>query len=123
VTLRSAAAPPEGDGRAVLVVRPEHLHIDDGDAPADANRLSAHVERVLYLGGSRKLVVRFATGDSGLIIQSSDAPGTVAEGSDITVWWRPDECLLVADTGEGGAQAEDPLLPDEAIAPDSQLTS
>ncbi|MDH4160387.1 MAG: TOBE domain-containing protein [Actinomycetota bacterium] len=50
-----------GAGRAVI--RPESLHLEEGDATGD-NRLPAMVERVVYLGSTSQVFLRLPDGSS-----------------------------------------------------------
>ncbi len=52
---------PPGPGRAVI--RPESLHLEEGDATGD-NRLPGMVERVVYLGSTSQVFVRLPDGSS-----------------------------------------------------------
>jgi ABC-type Fe3+/spermidine/putrescine transport system ATPase subunit len=55
---------PLGPGRAVI--RPESVHLEEGDATGD-NRLPGMVERVVYLGSTSQVFVRLPEGS---VVQS-----------------------------------------------------
>ena len=96
--LRTAYPLPRED-RLLLAVQTEKLVIDAGDAPGDANRLSARVTEVLYQGESLRVFAALADGT----VVSLRQPGNHAArqripppGAPLSVALSPRDTIVVA---------------------------
>lgn len=97
-TLRAERAPGEQVGdEAAIVVRPERLRILGRDGiPVDGdNAVSATVTDVVYLGSSRKLVLRLVNGDACVVRETAGQHSAAAPGEDVTVTWPVSAGVMV----------------------------
>jgi putative spermidine/putrescine transport system ATP-binding protein len=84
--------------RAVVAVRPERIRISDGAVgPADENGVSGVLREVIYLGRSRRFVVRLASGQE---VSSYEQVGTdrdLAPGSAVHLSWRAEDATALPE--------------------------
>jgi putative spermidine/putrescine transport system ATP-binding protein len=107
--------------RAVVVVRPERLHVVTEGRSGDDNVLEAVVRQIVYLGSARKLELEFADGRHGRVREPAGASSDVGEGDQTRVAWAPDEGVLLAEQEVHLPEMEDiPLM--EAAAPAAPAT-
>jgi putative spermidine/putrescine transport system ATP-binding protein len=99
--LRAAAPqPPPASARVVVSVRPERITLQAGDLPAEAeNTIGGCVIDVIYLGRSRKYVIRTAAGAEVVCYQQAR---TSAEldfqlGSAVSIRWRAEDATVLLD--------------------------
>ena len=100
-TLRAQRAAGEQVGDAVaVVVRPERLRIITGNdaSPEGDNVVSATVTDVVYLGNSRKLVLRLNTGDPCVVRETAGRESSAAPGDVVRVAWHPEHGVMVPAT-------------------------
>ena len=86
---------------AVMTVRPERLRIDPPghDGANDANQVAGRVTDIVYLGQSRKFIVRLADGSEMTALVQANVQGleTVAAGSEVSLSWRAEDCKILPD--------------------------
>ncbi|HET7676905.1 MAG TPA: ABC transporter ATP-binding protein [Candidatus Limnocylindrales bacterium] len=89
---------------AALVVRPEKLWLgaaaegDRGAGPGLAGSLAARVEEVIYLGSTRKYVLRLPDGGQVIARRSAGEPAPdVVAGTEVAIGWRPADAVLLPD--------------------------
>ena len=86
---------------AVMAVRPERLRIGPPghEGANDANQVAGRVTDVVYLGQSRKFIVRLADGSemTALVQANVQGLGTVAAGSEVSLSWRAEDCKILPD--------------------------
>ncbi|UOQ61493.1 ABC transporter ATP-binding protein [Leucobacter rhizosphaerae] len=99
-TVESGADLAEGEP-AVVVVRPESMSlIAVGDAPStNANVVHAEVMNSVYVGSSRKYIVRTADGQERQV-RTGPLGRPFAVGEAVAVTWAPEHGILLS--GEGG---------------------
>jgi len=100
--LRTLAPAPLAVGiRSVVSVRPERIALEAGDTPAGMeNTICGSVSEVVYLGRSRKYVVRTDTGHEVICLQqasSGSEPGFEL-GASVSLSWRAEDASLLPDT-------------------------
>lgn len=91
--------------RAAVVVRPERMGIrpaQDGDFAVGDGQLAAdlpgRLREVVYLGSERKYVVEIEGGNMVMARVQEGTPGVEpVTCSDVRVWWRVDDGVVVAD--------------------------
>jgi putative spermidine/putrescine transport system ATP-binding protein len=85
---------------AFVAVRPERtlLAAPDATAPAAENRVIGEVSELIYLGRSRKYVVR-AAGTQLSVIEQITSSGAAAFGigDPVAVYWRAEDAIAVQD--------------------------
>ena len=86
---------------AVMAVRPERLRIGppDHEGANGANHVAGRVTDVVYLGQSRKFIVRLADGSemTALVQANVQGLGTVAAGGEVSLSWRAEDCKILPD--------------------------
>lgn len=95
--LRTAYPLPPAD-RLLLAVQTEKLVIDVGDAPPDANRLTARVTEVLYQGESLRVFASLADGTTVSLRQpgNHEARQRVPQpGASVRVALSPRDTIVV----------------------------
>ncbi len=85
---------------STILVRPERLVVtaaDGGDAvPSGCPNLTGRVVQLLYLGSHRKLEVKLDVGGAVVTCrESARVPSTLRVDSDVSVWWEPDDGVLL----------------------------
>lgn len=84
----------EGGGRVVMV-RPEHVHIADGPAPAGSQTVSGKVLHSQFLGPHQQVSVEIEPGRQLLALA---APGPAwPPGTAVTLWWDRGDALALGD--------------------------
>ena len=69
------------------------------DGIADGPRISAVVEAVSYQGAFSNVYLRSSVSGRRLIVREPlGARASIGPGEQVTVWWRPDDAVLVADS-------------------------
>ena len=91
----------KGD-RAVMAVRPERIQVRPLGDPVEqgANVLTGRVVTVVYLGKSRKYVVRCDDGNEIVALEQCHVgtlTQTIAEGSQVTAQWHVNEGLVLSE--------------------------
>jgi putative spermidine/putrescine transport system ATP-binding protein len=98
--LRGHASPRVRVGEAAVVaVRPERVVLLTPGDTARENELRGRISDVIYLGQSRKFVVRLEDGSELLGLQpiGTASPG-VTEGSEVRLGWSATDCNVLADS-------------------------
>jgi spermidine/putrescine transport system ATP-binding protein len=98
---------PEGyqPGKGRAVIRPESLHLEEGDLTGD-NRLPGMVERVVYLGSTSQVFVRLPQGS---VVQSlvtnavNEEPWSSGDACRVRM---PSDSLRVLETSGDGAWSD-----------------
>ncbi|XPP27269.1 MAG: ABC transporter ATP-binding protein [Leucobacter sp.] len=92
-----------GDGPAVLVVRPESMSIltAEAAAPEGAASIRAVVIDSVYVGSSRKYIVRTGDGEERQV-RTGPSDHVFAAGETVAIAWMPDHGILLGE-GEGEA--------------------
>jgi len=102
VRVRAIAAEPLAAGvRSVVSVRPERIALQAGDTPAGMeNTIHGCISDVVYLGSSRKYVVRTDTGHEVICLQqaSSGSDPAFEPGASVSLSWRVEDASLLPDT-------------------------
>jgi putative spermidine/putrescine transport system ATP-binding protein len=103
--LRAVATGPLVAGaRAVVSIRPERIALQAGDPPAGAeNAIGGRVTDVVYLGRSRKYVVRTRTGHEVVSLQqarSGSEPGFEL-GAAVSLHWQAADATVLPDQAPG----------------------
>jgi spermidine/putrescine ABC transporter ATP-binding subunit len=81
---------------AVLAVRPERMAIHPGNDGAGNNRLTGTVGEVVFSGNSTTYRVR--CGDQSIsVFRQNDGQPILAAGTEVTLYWEPDDAVLVGD--------------------------
>ena len=101
--LRGRAADDLADhAEAVMAVRPERLRIGPPghDGADDANHVAGRVTDIVYLGQSRKFIVRLADGSEMTALVQANVQGleSVAAGSEVSLSWRAEDCKILPRT-------------------------
>jgi putative spermidine/putrescine transport system ATP-binding protein len=97
--LRVQANPDvEVGSRGAVVVRPERLTISTDSVSPDRNAVSAQVTDLVYLGSSRKLVLRLANGDPAIVRETAGQVSAAVPGDQVTLSWSIDDGVLVRAT-------------------------
>ena len=97
--LRVQANPDVAVGsRGAVVVRPERLAISMDSVSADRNAVPAQVTDLVYLGSSRKLVLRLANGDPAIVRETAGQVSAAMPGDQVTLSWSIDDGVLVRAT-------------------------
>ena len=94
--LASAAAI---SGRVWVAMRPERLRLEQGGAPG-VNRACGTVAESTYLGDSADYLVHLPGGTSLQVTQplgSGFGAGLLAPGTEVTVSWAEDACVLLTE--------------------------
>jgi putative spermidine/putrescine transport system ATP-binding protein len=101
VRLRAVATRPLAAGaRAVVSVRPERIHLHVGEPPAGVeNGVAGRVVEVIYLGRSRKYVIRTDAGAEVVTLQQarSGAEPAFDVGDAIGLHWRAEDATVLPD--------------------------
>jgi putative spermidine/putrescine transport system ATP-binding protein len=84
--------------RGAVVVRPERLTVSLDSVSADRNAVSAQVTDLVYLGSSRKLVLRLANGDPAIVRETAGQVSAAMPGDQVTLSWSIDDGVLVRAT-------------------------
>jgi putative spermidine/putrescine transport system ATP-binding protein len=99
--LRAVASRPLPSGaRAVVSVRPERIALQGGDPPARGeNALAGCVTDVVYMGRSRKYVVRTAAGVEVVSFQQARGDGEpgFTIGARVSLNWRAEDATVLPD--------------------------
>ena len=88
-------------------IRPEHIRLDLGDAPADSVRLSGRVLKYTYLGREAHVLVETPAGH--LVVQLADPAPTlrISPGSSVALVFRRQDVIGFDEIGQriclGGA--------------------
>ncbi len=86
---------------AVVAVRPEYLHIRNNDEPVegDDNQISATISDIVYLGQSRKFIVRSMGDIEMTVLVQANVRGLedINIGSEVTVSWNSKSCKVLPD--------------------------
>jgi len=101
VQLRAVATQPLPAGaRAIVSIRPERVALHAGDPPAGAeNAIGGRVSDVIYLGNSRKYVIRTGACQEVVSLQQSRSgsePGFEL-GAAVSLRWRAEDATLLPD--------------------------
>ena len=94
------AIPPEGEGRRLVLLRPERLHILDGKPPARLNVFEATVRDVVYQGDSFLMVAVMADGGEIAVrglTRGARVSAIPAAGTRVKLGLDPDETALIPD--------------------------
>ena len=99
VRLRAMAARPLQAGtRVVVSVRPERIALRAGDAPSGIeNAIAGRVTEIVYLGRSRKYVIRTDAGQEIVSFQQARS-GSEAEfelGTTVSMSWRAEDATVL----------------------------
>jgi putative spermidine/putrescine transport system ATP-binding protein len=80
------------DSRVLLSLRPERVRL--APDPGADNRLSARVEKIIYLGDTTRAVLAIASGDE-LVARVPNASGalSIGRGETVEIGWRAEDCL------------------------------
>jgi putative spermidine/putrescine transport system ATP-binding protein len=99
--LRGHAAPGVRAGEAAVVaVRPERVALLTPGEAASKNGLRGRISDVIYLGQSRKFVVRLEDGAEFLGLQPiGSASVALTEGTEVLVGWAAADCNVLPDAG------------------------
>ncbi|MER6525880.1 ABC transporter ATP-binding protein [Streptomyces sp. NPDC001508] len=97
-TVRVAGRAAPGRAAAV-VVRPEHVRVQQAEAPvaAGVNALPARVTQEIYLGSGRKLELTLPDGTVLLSREQADRLSGVRHGDEVTVVWDVERGVLLDD--------------------------
>jgi putative spermidine/putrescine transport system ATP-binding protein len=99
--LRAVATRPLAEGeRAVISVRPERIALQAGEpASATENVIGGRVTDVVYLGRSRKYVVRTAAGQEVVSLQQarSGAQPGFEIGEAVSLRWQAEDATVLPD--------------------------
>jgi putative spermidine/putrescine transport system ATP-binding protein len=99
-----ATRQPTAGARAVVSVRPERIALQAGDPPAGAeNAIGGSVTDVVYLGRSRKYVIRTEAGQEVVSLQqarSGNEPGFEI-GTRISLRWQAEDATVLPDHVQG----------------------
>lgn len=97
--LRVPANPTVTHGsRGAVVIRPERLTITKESAQSGNNHVQAQVTDLVYLGSSRKLVLRLANGDPAIVRETAGRVSDAMPGDQVTLVWAIDDGVLVRAT-------------------------
>ncbi len=94
------ATPPDGEGRRLVLLRPERLHILDRKAPARLNVFEATVRDVVYQGDSFLMVAVMAGGREIAVrglTRGARVSAIPAAGTPVKLGLDPDETALIPD--------------------------
>jgi putative spermidine/putrescine transport system ATP-binding protein len=105
VRLRAVATRPLAAGaRAVVSVRPERIVLQAGDPPPGVeNAIGGRITDVVYLGRSRKYVVRTDAGHEVVSLQQARGgaePGFEI-GAAVSLRWQAEDATVLPDRGQG----------------------
>lgn len=111
-----ASAPRE----SLLVVRPEHVQVCQGDAiPAGWNALQVNIFDVSHLGSSTRVDFRFSSGQAGTARVEPDPASGLRPGHAAWATWRPEAQRFVTaapePTGSSGAASADARVLDAKV--------
>lgn len=84
--------------RGAVVIRPERLAIDSALDGAGRNSVSAQVTDLVYLGSSRKLVLRLANGDPAIVRETAGQVSSAMPGDQVSLSWAVEDGVLVRAT-------------------------
>ena len=104
--LLASAAADVADGQgAVLIVRPEHVRVEQLQVLNGTvhNHLTGTVADVLFLGSSRKVEVALPTGQRVLAREAAGDWTRVAPGDEVAVVFGGENCRLLPETDEAAA--------------------
>lgn len=93
-------APDQGTGRIhQWAIRPEHIRLDQGDAPSDDVRLAGKVEKYTYLGREAHVLAETPAGK--IVVQLADPSPTlrIEPGSSIPLAFRRQDILSFDSNG------------------------
>lgn len=97
--LRVPANPTVTHGsRGAVVIRPERLTITKESPQSGNNHVQAQVTDLVYLGSSRKLVLRLANGDPAIVRETAGRVSDAMPGDQVTLVWAIDDGVLVRAT-------------------------
>jgi putative spermidine/putrescine transport system ATP-binding protein len=103
--LRAVATRPISEGaRAVVSVRPERIALQAGEpSTAFENVIGGRVTDIVYLGRSRKYVVRTAAGQEVVSLQQarSGAEPGFEIGAAVLLRWRAEDATVLPDLAHG----------------------
>jgi putative spermidine/putrescine transport system ATP-binding protein len=96
-------AGPVPEGRCVLMLRPEQLHVITGAVPDDMNILSGTVQHVVYQGDSVLLHVDLPDGNRTTVRLAARRDNAMASipqaGAAVRLGVRPEDITLIASDG------------------------
>jgi putative spermidine/putrescine transport system ATP-binding protein len=96
--LRARNAGLSVGSRAVVAVRPERIRISNGAAqPADENGVAGVVTDVIYLGRSRRFVVRLGDGQEVSSYEQVGADRELAPGAAVHLSWRAEDATALPE--------------------------
>jgi putative spermidine/putrescine transport system ATP-binding protein len=85
-------------GRAVVAVRPERVRIANGAAgPPDENGVSGVLTDVIYLGRSRRFVVRLSDGQEVFSYEQVGSDRELTPGSTVHLSWRAEDATALPE--------------------------
>jgi putative spermidine/putrescine transport system ATP-binding protein len=102
--LRAIATRPLAAGdRAVVSVRPERITLEAGEPAGTENVISGRVTDVVYLGRSRKYVVRTDAGHEVVSLQQarSGAEPGFEIGAAVSLRWQAEDATILPDQAQG----------------------
>jgi spermidine/putrescine transport system ATP-binding protein len=93
----SVAEPTSGEGVVRLSIRPERVRIE-GTGQVGENRVSARIERFVYLGSTTQVFVTLSSGDrvQALVANAEDVE-EYDVGAEVTAYLPPDALRVLAD--------------------------
>jgi putative spermidine/putrescine transport system ATP-binding protein len=101
VRLRAVATRPLPTGsRAVVSIRPERIDLKAGSAPAGIeNAIGGRVTELVYLGRSRKYVIRTDAGHEVVSLQQARSSGEAgfAIGTAVSLHWQAADATVLPD--------------------------
>ncbi len=84
---------------AAIVIRPERIQIHESESDSLDGALPAIVTDIVYLGSSRKLVLRFPTGESAIVREVAGRLSSATAGDRVYLSWNIEDGVLVT-TGD-----------------------
>ena len=99
VRLRAVVAQPLATGaRVVVSIRPERIALQAGDPPAGTeNAIGGRVTEIVYLGRSRKYVIRTGAGHEIVSLQQARGGGELGFelGAAVSLHWRAEDATVL----------------------------
>jgi len=88
---------PIGDS-AVLIIRPEKVRLCPSETPVprNANAIRCLISESIFVGASRKVVVRFADGSAGTVVVPADSGDLLSPGCGANFVWAAADGRVVA---------------------------
>jgi putative spermidine/putrescine transport system ATP-binding protein len=92
--VQSAGLP--GETEIALLVRPESMRLSGKNGTASGNGLAATVTDIVYLGSSRKIILKTLQGGDDLIAREvSGQYSNIERGAEVFVGWSPNDAKLI----------------------------